>query len=280
MMLKQTLDEILKRYQITPDKKLDQNFLIDENIIRKLISYGHLTRSDRVLEIGAGSGFLTKELSNKAKVVIAIEIDEQFRPILEKLKGNVNVVYADAYKFLDKEGRRKIGKVSKVICNMPFSFVQPILHRFTNWGPDDLIWITPTSFVNKVNKDHLLGAYFHARIIEKIPSNVFFPEPNTILGMIRLERIREPKEPRETGIFIRRQLYHQEDKKLKNALREGLINAFQEILGKRLTKKQAREFIKVMKIEEEELEKLTAHTSAALYFQIAQNVQALIQRQL
>lgn len=272
MILEQRLQNFFKKFQITPDLKLDQNFLIDEETIQKLMDYGKITQNDRVLEIGAGCGFVTEKLVTKAKEVIAIEVDTRFKKILEEITGPVKLIFEDAYKFLDQKGKNKIGVVQKVISNMPFSFIQPILHRFTDWGPDKMIWITPTSFVKKVNEDHILGAYFKSEIIEKISADSFFPKPKTALAIIQLTRIPSPIESKNTGIFVRRALYKQEDKKLKNALRELIINLNWSLFNEKKTKNQTRDIIARLDIEVSELEQLVAHIKPTTYFDIAKKV--------
>jgi len=272
MNLKIRLDYLLDKYQLTPDQKLDQNFLIDENVIQKLIDYGNISPNDRVLEIGAGFGFLTEQLALKAKEVIAFEIDKRYEDILRQLKGPTRIIYEDAYKYLEHGGRQKIGTVQKVISNMPFSFIQPLLHQFTNWGPPEMIWLTAASFVDKINQDPIFSSYFNADLLEKVSKEAFFPPPNTISAIIKITRIPDPVETKNYGVFIRRQLYKQEDKKLKNALREGLIKGFKLLQGKQITKNQAHEAIESFKIDKDELEKLTAHIKPETYFQIAKKV--------
>lgn len=188
MNLKTRLDYILGKYNIIPDSKLDQNFLIDEKIIQKLVDYGNISRTDRVLEIGAGTGFITEELSRRSKEVLSIEKDQRFRPILNKLAKNVKVIFADANEFLDKHRKTKIGIIQKVITNMPFSLVEPILSNFIDWGPKKMIWIAPLSFINKLNNHPILGIHFEAILLEKIPKSAFFPTPNTILGIVKITR--------------------------------------------------------------------------------------------
>lgn len=262
----------MNKYKLTPNPKLDQNFLIDEKIIQKLVDYGDISKTDRVLEIGSGLGFLTEKLADVAKEVITFEIDKRYEDILKQVKGPVRIIYEDIYKYLEHGGRQKIGTIHKVISNMPFSFIQPLLHQFTTWGPPEMIWLTPASFVEKVNNDHILGAYFNAKLLEKVSQGAFYPIPNTVLAIIKINRIPDPIETNDYGIFIRRQLYKQEDKKLKNALREILINAKSSLAHQRITKNQARRIIKDVGIDTSELAKLVAHIKPETYFAIAKKV--------
>lgn len=275
MILEKRLKDLLLKYSIIPEEKLDQNFLIDENIIKKLVEYAKITENDNVLEIGAGVGFLTEELAKKAKKVIAFEIDLRFKNILLQIQGPVKFIFEEAYHYLNTGGRQKVGTVQKVVSNMPFSYIQPLLHQFTNWGPSEMIWLTSASFVDKINSDHILSSYFKTELLEKVPKKAFFPPPNTVSAIIKITKIEDPIETKNYGVFIRRQLYKQEDKKLRNALREGLINSSWLIDEKRMTKNEARKNIKKFKIDKTEMEKLTAHILPETYFTIAEKVEKL-----
>ncbi len=81
----------LSKYKIKPDPLKDQFFLADEEIIRKLVESAELEKKDVVLEVGAGTGYLTREIAKRAKKVIAFEIDKRFKPFLSKLPKNVDV---------------------------------------------------------------------------------------------------------------------------------------------------------------------------------------------
>ena len=72
-----------------PDPLRDQFFLTDEKILEKIVGFASIKKTDIVLEVGAGTGNLTEELAKKAKRIITFEIDNRFKPFLEKLPKNV-----------------------------------------------------------------------------------------------------------------------------------------------------------------------------------------------
>ena len=76
------IKKLLQEYQIRPNKRLGQNFLIDENILNKIVKTADISKTDTVIEIGAGLGNLTQVLAQKAKQVIAIEKDKRLIRIL------------------------------------------------------------------------------------------------------------------------------------------------------------------------------------------------------
>ncbi|GIW62289.1 MAG: hypothetical protein KatS3mg090_0115 [Patescibacteria group bacterium] len=87
---------LLKKHRIEPDPLKDQFFLADYRVIKKMVSFADLNKNDVVLEIGAGIGNLTSELTKRSGKVIAFEIDERFKPFLAKLPQNVEVHFKSA----------------------------------------------------------------------------------------------------------------------------------------------------------------------------------------
>src|SRR5690554_2328347 len=98
--LSRTMD-ILKRHNFQLKKNLGQNFLVDLNILHKILEAAKVSKQTQVIEIGPGIGALTEQLARRAKKVLAIEIDANLIPILNKtLAGyeNIRIVEADAVK--------------------------------------------------------------------------------------------------------------------------------------------------------------------------------------
>lgn len=261
--------QFVEQRNVSIDK--DQFFLVNKSVIDKLIGFANIGHDDRVLEVGPGLGFLTKALAQKARKVMAIEIDERFKPYLAKLPKNVEIIYGDAYKLLNnKNFLSKIKPPTKIVSNIPYSQAQNMLHNYTNWRwySGDLVWLAPLSLVNKVNKEPILGAYFRAEIKEKIPKCAFYPEPNTTSGIIYFKRVPDPMKTGDFEIYLRRWFYNHEKWKLKNTFREGIIQSAFDLKGKRITKNQARQLIDGLQIPEQELEKPTSNMRPEYYFEI------------
>lgn len=262
-------------YRHPPDIAKDQFFLVDLEVIKFLIDSAAVTADDRVLEVGPGLGFITKELSRRAKEVLAIEIDRRFEPYLNKLPRNVTVIYGDAYRLLnDKSFLEKVPSPTKTVSAIPYSQAQNMLHNYTNnpWFRGDLNWLGPLSFVNKVNQESLLGAYFKGEILRKVPRRAFYPQPKTSSGILYFKRIADPRKSGDFSIYLRRWLYNHEHWKLKNALREGLIRAARDLKKVFLTKNQARDLIADLNLPKEDLEKLTANIAPDYYFQLPERL--------
>ena len=97
---------IMKKYGISANKSLGQNFLIDDEVISKIVESANISNEDLVIEIGPGLGTLTNELLKKAKKVIAIELDERMIEILEdrfSLYNKIEIINNDVLKVNLKE---------------------------------------------------------------------------------------------------------------------------------------------------------------------------------
>lgn len=123
--------QILSRYGIRLKKSLGQNFLIDTNSAKKIISYAGVNADDVILEVGSGIGSLTEILFPKVKRVVCVEIDnlliEAFKDIFsENLGEKIQLIKADALKlnYTDIAGKYKI---NKVVSNLPYNIAAPLI---------------------------------------------------------------------------------------------------------------------------------------------------------
>jgi len=197
---------ILKRYNIRADKGLGQNFLVDEEVIEKIISSSGITKEDLVIEIGPGLGVLTKPLLEAAGKVICIEIDKRMIAILEdrfSLYDNLEIINDDILKvdlrgIIEEEKKEKISCV-KVVANLPYYITTPIIMKLLE---DKLDISTITVMVQKEVADRLVekpggkesGAITYAINYYTIPGKVldvpkesFLPEPEVNSTVIRLD---------------------------------------------------------------------------------------------
>jgi 16S rRNA (adenine1518-N6/adenine1519-N6)-dimethyltransferase len=111
-----------------PNKRLGQNFLIDPNIVRKIVALAELGPNDHVLEIGPGRGILTEALSHAANHVTAVEVDSRLHAYLETRQPqlpNVELVCEDALAYPVEN--LPIGTV--VVANLPYYISTPLLFR-------------------------------------------------------------------------------------------------------------------------------------------------------
>ena len=121
-------NHILRRFKLRADKKLGQNFLIDETVVRRIVEAAELTSADKVLEVGPGIGTLTQGLAESGAQVTAVELDKRLLPVLDStLDGydNVRIVNGDILKV---DIMQEVGAEGfKVCANLPYYITTPII---------------------------------------------------------------------------------------------------------------------------------------------------------
>ncbi len=128
-----SLKQELREYGFFPKKRLGQHFLVDRNILNKVVRTAQVGREDIVLEVGPGLGEMTKVLADLVKRVIAIEIDAGLVEILRKKLAdcpNVEVVQSDILKLDFRRFFEKERQTIKVVANLPYQISTPLLFRF------------------------------------------------------------------------------------------------------------------------------------------------------
>ncbi len=206
MDLREETIAILNKYGLRANKKLGQNFLINESIIYDIVKKANVTKEDVVIEIGPGLGSLTKELINNAKKVIAIELDPNMIDILKSRFGifdNFEVIYGDVLK-IDLEELIKGYDSVKVVANLPYYITTPIIMKLLE---DRLKIKSITVMVQKevgericaTYKDKEYGAitvsvqyYSEPQIIIDVPKENFLPAPEVDSCVIRLDMRKKP----------------------------------------------------------------------------------------
>ncbi len=225
---------LIKEYEFSFKKRFGQNFLIDSHVLDKIIQGAGITKEDTVLEIGPGIGTLTQALCEAAGEVIAVEIDQDLIPILEKTLGsyqNVRIINQDILKL-------NLGQLSekplKVVANLPYYITTPIIMGLFESGAP---LVSITVMVQKEVAERMQAApggkdygalslavqyYAEAQVIANVPPNCFIPRPNVGSAVIRLTKHLEPPvKPRDEAFMFRviRAAFGQRRKTLVNALR-------------------------------------------------------------
>ena len=131
MNLREETEFILKKYGLRANKKLGQNFLINEEIINQIIEKADVNKNDTIIEIGPGLGSLTAKLLENANKVIAIELDSNMSNILKErfcLYDNFELIENDVLKVNLNEIIEKYESV-KVVANLPYYITTPIIMK-------------------------------------------------------------------------------------------------------------------------------------------------------
>lgn len=232
---------VLQKYGFNFQKKFGQNFLIDSNILEGIVDAADITKDDCVLEIGPGIGTMTQYLCERAREVIAVEIDKKLIPILQDTLSdydNVTVINEDILKVDIKKivEEKNSGKPVKVVANLPYYITTPIIMElFESHVPLDSITImvqkevAERMQVGPGTKDYgalSLSVQYYARPEIKmiVPASCFMPRPNVDSAVIKLSRYSDApvKAKDERFMFdIIRASFNQRRKTLIN----GLSNA-------------------------------------------------------
>lgn len=259
--------KLCERFGIKPDVDLkDQHFLVNGKAIDAVVKAADIKPTNSVIEVGPGLGHLTEELANRAKSVLAIEIDRQFEgPLREvqKRRPNLEVVYKNV---LETE----LPSCDKIVASLPFSILEPFITKLTKARFKLATLVTGKRFAYEVEaqpENHnygklsaLVQGRFEAQKVTEIDKSSFWPKPRVNTAIINLEP-QESKELREEPVkFVMGEVILQPDKKVKNALREAIIR-FDELRGRRGTKRRAREMISKLGLSSEILEKMPEQLS-------------------
>ncbi len=228
------------KVQLHPEK--DQHLLINSDVIKRIVKEARLSKEDKVIEIGAGTGILTSKLIKNTKKVLVFEIDSQFKQTLDKIKSkNLEVIYNNA---LNADWRG----YNKIISNIPYSLSEPIVIKAIEDKINLMILTVGENFKKILEKKNtkigiLANLFFDITPIIKVNKTDFNPSPRTDSWVIKFERKIKPDNTDKIlqEIVLRKG-------KIKNAIISSLTN-------EKKTKNQAREIIQKIKIDNHILEK-------------------------
>lgn len=206
--------------------KYGQHFLTDHQVLDRIIHYAELAESDTVLEIGGGTGFLTRKLSEAAGNVVTIELDRELACRLKELtKGaNVTVLQGDALEI-------QLPYFNKVVSNLPYQISSGITFRLLRHDFDFAILMYQLEFAKRLiahpgTSDYsrlTVMARYHANIelLEKVPPSAFRPQPKVHSAIIKLTPQKPLYHVNDLDFFEKflKVLFGQRRKKLKNSLR-------------------------------------------------------------
>lgn len=229
--------DFLKGLGINPKKALSQNFLIDGNIIRKIVSSAKVTADDIVLEVGPGPGSLTEALLETGAHVIAVEKDKILAEALERLKvrsSRLDVYCDDILAFPIEEICSKFpGKKLKVIANLPYNITTPIIAKLI---PLNHLFSSLTLMVQDEVARRFTGkpgtpeyssftiflSFFSKPSYSfQVSRNCFYPVPRVESAIVTLDLKEPPKVSNEENFFkLTRKSFEQRRKMLRASLKE------------------------------------------------------------
>lgn len=237
--------EILKKYGFTFKKSLGQNFLIDTNILNRIVDHAELTDETGAIEIGPGIGALTEQLAKRAKKVLAFEIDQRLLPILADTLSpypHAKVIHQDVLKANLKETLAQEFEGIEdlmVVANLPYYVTTPILMKLLEEQIPvrGIVVMLQKEVADRIaakpgTKDYgslsiAIQYYTEAETVMVVPKTVFNPQPNVDSAVIRLIRRNEPAVKVENEAFffkVVRASFGQRRKTILNNLVNNLPN--------------------------------------------------------
>jgi 16S rRNA (adenine1518-N6/adenine1519-N6)-dimethyltransferase len=221
----------LDQIDAAPKKGLSQNFLIDGNILRKIVHAAAIEKDDRVLEIGPGPGALTQELLKAQARVVAIEKDHKFARALHRLQidGRLEVHEADFLTFPIAERLRGYAPM-KVVANLPYNITTPIIERLCEHSSlFSSAWVmvqkeVAERIVAKPGTKEMssltifLRTYCESRIALKVSRHCFLPAPKVDSCVIQLNFHKPAMNDPHSFLSMVRRAFQQRRKMLRSTL--------------------------------------------------------------
>lgn len=246
----QSIREKLKKYNITPSKKLGQNFLLNDDVLDIIINSADLKSKDFVVEIGPGLGVLTDRLVKKVNKVLTVELDDKLFKILQKEFKNIKNLEILNKNILNIPNENLLSNENsyKVIANIPYSITSPILKKFTSQHPkpESMVLLIQKEVAERISANpgelSILGIavqlYYKVEYISTVSKTDFYPVPKVDSAIVKLVKHNKYEDILEKYNILEKELmrivkigFSSKRKMLKNNLASGLHISTQEALG-------------------------------------------------
>jgi 16S rRNA (adenine1518-N6/adenine1519-N6)-dimethyltransferase len=218
---------LLHHYDVSPRKRLGQNFLVNSALLEEMISNATVTKQDVVLEVGAGLGFLTKLLCGRSKRVLAVEVDPKLVEILREALSdltNAKLIEGDILEV-------SIPPFNKVVSTPPYTISSPLLFWLLERTFDCAVLTFQKEFAERLaapvgSADYgrlTVNVYYRAEVelVRSVPKSLFYPQPEVDSMIVRLTPRKElpfPVDNEQAFLQLTRILFTQRNKKVRNAI--------------------------------------------------------------
>ena len=206
-------------------KKWGQNFLIDKNVIQKIIKIINPTINNIILEIGPGNGAMTVPLCKKVKMIHAVEIDPLLFKKLDELKmKNLILHNEDILKWKNEECSYDI-----IFGNVPYNISSQIIFKFLNkYKWNSMVLMIQKELAQRIVSKHntreygrisvMVQTFCNVNIETNISRNVFYPKPKVDSSIIKFKKKKQKINHEKYSVFIK-ECFKQKRKKIKNNLK-------------------------------------------------------------
>lgn len=190
---------------VVPKKRFGQNFLVDEKVVADLVAAAEISDVDIVVEIGAGTGVLTKELAKRAGRVLAFEIDRELIPVLrlELLNyENVKIINQDFLKVSNQQFNHLTIQQFKLVGSIPYQITSPLIHKLLTLesAPALVVLLIQKEVAEKITAKPPKATYLsnivkllgEVEIVRTVPKESFWPVPEVDGSLIKLDCSRAP----------------------------------------------------------------------------------------
>jgi len=202
------LKNLLRSYGLKPNFTYGQNFLVDDFVLQDIVDAAGVTKADAVLEIGPGIGNLTRLLCERAGLVLSLEKDPKFQPVLYAIKKdyreNFRYEICDALEYDFQSFFKDQGRTSyKVVANIPYFITGKILQMFmaAKFKPGSITILVQKevahNLVAKAGDLSVLAIsvqlYGEPKIIQTVPAKSFYPAPKVDSAVVKIQFFKKPK---------------------------------------------------------------------------------------
>lgn len=212
-------------------KKFGQNFISDKNLIKSIVIAAGVEETDTVVEVGAGMGSLTEQLSASAKKVVSFEIDTELENVLKnKFDGtNVEVIFRDVMELSAEEINNFAGDKFKLVANLPYYVTSPVLTKFLkNPNMVSATIMVQAEVAERITAKPHTGDYGllsvicqlfgTAKIVKKVGRENFYPVPNVDSAVVRIDKNNDLPCDFEEVISFAKRAFSMKRKKLSTNL--------------------------------------------------------------
>jgi 16S rRNA (adenine1518-N6/adenine1519-N6)-dimethyltransferase len=246
-LLSETID-ICELYHIKPSKSKGQNFLINEEVYDRIVAEARIKATDTVVEVGPGLGYLTTKLAEKAKEIIAVEVDHHLAKILVNRfqvmeLTKIKVVHGDILRWPKLAGL-EVPASYKIVSNLPYNITSFFLRQFLSvheHRPTTMTLMLQDEVAKRLcpkrGEMSLLGlsAHFYAEVeyLFKVPSQDFWPAPKVNSAVVRISLRSKPLlDVDDEKLFFRlaRIGFSAKRKMLKKNIMSGLRIGLDEVM--------------------------------------------------